>query len=294
MLIAWAVVIAGAAYFTLWRELILYWLVPYTFVFSTLNYWFEVEDHYRVSGAKTRSHLNWFFNTFVSHNLGYHALHHKYSSIPWFRLPEAYRAHKAEIVEQVSHGYWETFVQIIAYTPPLPETLELQMPDVRQVRSGGRVVTRQSAISTRRCRDARIHREAGSHRGEPGRVGPPVRVGRLPGALLAEGTRTSRRAAAYGPSARRLLGKLALRGASGTPCRRTACRGAGDLARAARSGLRGACLALQRHILQLSIAERPSRRSTSPRVRTGLRINPQISLDRRRTLRSMPQALEVR
>ena len=60
MLVAWAVVIAGAAYFTLWRELILYWLVPYTFVFSTLNYWFEVGDHYRVSGAKTRSHLNWF------------------------------------------------------------------------------------------------------------------------------------------------------------------------------------------------------------------------------------------
>ena len=76
-------------------------------------------------------------NTFVSHNLGYHALHHKYSSIPWFSLPEAYRAHKAEIVEQVSHGYWETFVQIIAYTPPLPETFELQMPDVR--RSGAEV-----------------------------------------------------------------------------------------------------------------------------------------------------------
>ena len=60
MLVAWAVIIAGAAYFTLWRELILYWLVPYTFVFSTLNYWFEVGDHYRVSGAKTRSHLNWY------------------------------------------------------------------------------------------------------------------------------------------------------------------------------------------------------------------------------------------
>ena len=136
MLVAWAVVIAGAAYFTLWRELILYWLVPYTFVFSTLNYWFEVGDHYRVSGAKTRSHLNWFLNAFVSHNLGYHALHHKYSSIPWFSLPEAYRAHKAEIVEQVSHGYLESFVQITAYTP-LPEKFELQMPAVR--RSGAEV-----------------------------------------------------------------------------------------------------------------------------------------------------------
>ena len=131
MLSAWAVVIAGAAYFSLWRELILYWLIPYTFIFLTLLYWAEVEDHYRVSGAKTRSHLNWFYN-FISHNLGYHALHHKYSSIPWFRLPEAYRAHKAEIVEQVSRGFWETFAQIIAYTPPHEEQLEPQMPAVSE------------------------------------------------------------------------------------------------------------------------------------------------------------------
>jgi fatty acid desaturase len=73
--------------------------------------------------------LNWFYNTFIGHNLGYHALHHKYSSIPWFRLPEAYRAHKAEIVEQVSHGYWETFAQIITYTSDLQGRLESQMPD---------------------------------------------------------------------------------------------------------------------------------------------------------------------
>ena len=37
MLTAWAVVIAGAAYFSLWRELILYWLIPYTFIFLTLR-----------------------------------------------------------------------------------------------------------------------------------------------------------------------------------------------------------------------------------------------------------------
>jgi len=133
MLTAWAVVIAAATYFSLWHELIVYWLIPYTFIFSTLNYWSEVGDHYRVSGAQTRSDLNWFLNTFISHNIGYHALHHKYSSIPWFRLPEAYRAHKAEIVEQVSHGYWETFVQIIAYTPPLQH--KSRMPSAGKCRA---------------------------------------------------------------------------------------------------------------------------------------------------------------
>jgi fatty acid desaturase len=137
MLIAWALVIVGAAYFSLWRELILYWLIPYTFIFSTLNYWSEVGDHFRVSGAKTRSDLNWFFNTFVTHNIGYHALHHKYSSIPWFRLPEAYRAHRGEIVEQVSQGYWETFAQIVAYTPPSQGRSKPQRTEV--VRTGAEV-----------------------------------------------------------------------------------------------------------------------------------------------------------
>jgi fatty acid desaturase len=127
MLTAWAAIIAGATYLSLWQELILYWLIPYTFIFSTINYWSEVGDHYRVTGAKTRSDLNWFINTFISYNIGYHALHHKYSSIPWFHLPEAYCAHNTEIVEQVSHGYWETFVQIIAYTP-LQDRFESQMP----------------------------------------------------------------------------------------------------------------------------------------------------------------------
>jgi len=133
MLTAWAVVIVGATYFFMWPELILYWLIPYTFIFSTLNYWSEVGDHYRVRGAKTRSDLNWVVNTFISHNIGYHALHHRYSSIPWFRLPEAYRTHNAEIVEQVSHGYWETFAQIVAYIPPLKDRFESQM------RPGGRL-----------------------------------------------------------------------------------------------------------------------------------------------------------
>jgi fatty acid desaturase len=137
MLAAWAAIITSAVYFSLWRELILYWLIPYTFIFSTLNYWSEVGDHYRVSGAKTRSDLNWVLNTVISHNIGYHALHHKYSSIPWFRLPEAYRAHKAEIVEQVSHGYLETFAQIIAYSPPLQDRFESQTPTAG--RSGAEV-----------------------------------------------------------------------------------------------------------------------------------------------------------
>ena len=65
--------------------------------------------------------------------------------------------------------------------------------------------------------------------------------------------------------------------AAGTPGRRAASQGAGDLARAARSRLRGACPVLRCHILQLSVAECPSRWLLLPACAQGLRINPQIS-----------------
>ena len=292
MLTAWAVVIAAATYFSLWRELIVYWLIPYTFIFSTLNYWSEVGDHYRVSGAKTRSDLNWFLNTFISHNIGYHALHHKYSSIPWFRLPEAYRAHKAEIVEQVSHGYWETFVQIIAYTPPLQDKFETRMPRAgRSRRWSGRedaisfpcdavdtpaFIVRPGTIAASRDELARLCRLAGC------RALYSLKALGLPDVLQLMVPQLA------GFSASSLFEALLVRHVVGP-----ASRGAGDLPGAAGSGLRGACPVLRRHILQLSFAGRPSRRLLLPQAH-GSAHQPADLADRRPALQSMPQALEAR
>ena len=109
--------VAAAAYFALLDELLLYWIVPWLIVVPVLNYWSEVGDHYRVTGALTRSNLNWSLNTFVAHNIGYHALHHRHPSIPWFRLAEAYPIFRSELEEQVSSGYLSTFRQIMAAKP---------------------------------------------------------------------------------------------------------------------------------------------------------------------------------
>ena len=114
MLAAWATVIALAAATGLLGGLAAYWIVPWLTVYAVLNYWSEIGDHYRVTGAETRSDLNWFMNTFVSHNIGYHALHHRYPGIPWFRLPAAHRLLRHELSEQVSTGYVATFRQIVA------------------------------------------------------------------------------------------------------------------------------------------------------------------------------------
>jgi fatty acid desaturase len=117
MLVLWAVALALVIHFGYVMELLAYWIVPWLTVMAVLNFWSEVGDHYRVTDAATRSDLNWFVNTFISHNIGYHALHHHYPKIPWFRLPEAHRALRDDITEQISTGYLTTLRQIIEAKP---------------------------------------------------------------------------------------------------------------------------------------------------------------------------------
>jgi len=95
-----------------------YWVLPYFVVFPVLNFWSEVQDHYRVASASTRTDTNWFLNRLVSHNIGLHALHHRHPNIPWFRLPEVYRAMGSDVKEQLSSGYAETYHQIKNYCDP--------------------------------------------------------------------------------------------------------------------------------------------------------------------------------
>ena len=114
MLVTWAAMLTVFAYAGVLEPFLIYWMVPWLLVMPVLNYWSEVGDHYRVDGAETRSNLSRWLNTLIAHNIGYHALHHRYPSIPWFRLPEAYALYRHELQEQVSDGYFTTFRQILA------------------------------------------------------------------------------------------------------------------------------------------------------------------------------------
>ena len=116
MLSFWALVVVLFAYGGWLAGLFFYWMVPWLVVLPVLNYWSEVGDHYRVAGAETRSNLSWPLNKLVAHNIGYHALHHRYPSIPWFRLPRAYGEFRHELTEQVSRGHVMTFRQIMQAT----------------------------------------------------------------------------------------------------------------------------------------------------------------------------------
>jgi fatty acid desaturase len=86
-----------------------FWLVPMVWCSYSYLYWSEISDHYNtVTG--TRSNFNPITN-FVTHNNGYHFIHHKYPTIPWFRLKRAYR----ELTPgegDISKGFLDTYRQM--------------------------------------------------------------------------------------------------------------------------------------------------------------------------------------
>lgn len=89
--------------------LLLYWFTPLLLVYPIVNYWSEIEEHYNaLSGS--RSNLNRMVN-FLTHNEGYHSVHHKHPSIPFYNLPKAHRALTSDCGD-VSFGFFDTYRQI--------------------------------------------------------------------------------------------------------------------------------------------------------------------------------------
>jgi fatty acid desaturase len=91
------------------QYLLLYWITPYAFSYSSFLYWSEVQDHYNTRSG-TRSTLSFLANL-VTHNNGYHFIHHKYPTIPWYRLRAAHHAFCSEETD-ISNGFFDTYQQL--------------------------------------------------------------------------------------------------------------------------------------------------------------------------------------
>lgn len=103
----------GIAYFGLMKVFLLYWMVPLLWCFPSYLYWAEITDHYRAKSG-TRSNINPLYNL-LSHNGGYHTVHHKYPTIPWFHLKEAHQIlgqQDASLNEDLTMGIFDTYRQI--------------------------------------------------------------------------------------------------------------------------------------------------------------------------------------
>jgi len=95
----------------LW-EFFIYWVVPYFYVFATMNYWSEISDHYRCGVSETRTYIGWGWNRLFGGNLGYHIIHHKYPGIPWFNLRIAHQKYGSLIGGQIFRDPVQIFKQI--------------------------------------------------------------------------------------------------------------------------------------------------------------------------------------
>lgn len=89
--------------------LLLYWCIPYFWCFASYVYWSEIEDHYNTkSGSRTNccALSNW-----LTHNNGYHYIHHKYPLIPWYNLKVAHHYFVTDYSDS-SSGFIDTYKQI--------------------------------------------------------------------------------------------------------------------------------------------------------------------------------------
>lgn len=87
------VMVYGAiAYFNVWTEFFLYWLVPFTFVFPSFQRIRSVAEHF---GMKYNHELSSSRNVFAPwyecllfgpHQMNYHLVHHMFPSVPFYNL----------------------------------------------------------------------------------------------------------------------------------------------------------------------------------------------------------------
>ena len=93
---------------------LLYWIVPLLWVYPILNYWSEIEEHYNTSDG-SRSNLSRVIN-FLTHNEGYHTVHHRYPTIPFYNLPKAHAAFVGD-ESDISRGFLDTYRQLQGKRP---------------------------------------------------------------------------------------------------------------------------------------------------------------------------------
>ena len=105
-LIFYVPVISVFWYFDALHILLFYWFVPFVWSTACFFYWAEISEHYNAKSG-SRSDLG-FLKNFFHHNGGYHYIHHKYPTIPWYKLPEAHKALCPDH-EDVSYGFLDTY-----------------------------------------------------------------------------------------------------------------------------------------------------------------------------------------
>ncbi|WP_161564971.1 fatty acid desaturase [Okeania hirsuta] len=91
------------------KILLLYWFIPYLFIFPVILYWNIIVNHYHTETG-TRTVINPISN-WITHNNGYHYIHHLFPNIPWYKLPKVHQELYPEGAE-VTNNFFDSFKQL--------------------------------------------------------------------------------------------------------------------------------------------------------------------------------------
>jgi fatty acid desaturase len=123
LILTLGVMVGTFAWFGRLDVLVMYWLVPLLWVFPCFEFWSETAEHLNTQKSASRSNVGKIWN-WINHNTGFHHLHHEHPTIPWHQLPRAH-AELCPANTDITHGFWDTFRQII--TPHESSVLEREL-----------------------------------------------------------------------------------------------------------------------------------------------------------------------
>lgn len=107
--IFWSLILLVGVHWGFTTEIVFGWLLPLFWCCASFLWWSEIRDHYNTRTG-TRSDLG--ILNVLTHNNGYHDVHHRFPSIPWYRLPEAHHALCKEQNLDISYGFLDAFRQM--------------------------------------------------------------------------------------------------------------------------------------------------------------------------------------
>ena len=85
LVVYWAVLLSIAWSFGYLRLFFIYWVVPLVWLYPVLDIWAEVSDHLDAKG-ESRSQEGHFYSVLLKGHEIYHAVHHLYPVVPFYRL----------------------------------------------------------------------------------------------------------------------------------------------------------------------------------------------------------------
>ena len=112
----YAVIGIVVGYTGIWREFLLYWIIPFVTVFFALNYARGVAEHFSAmdystleGGTRTIIPYLWERAFFCPHNVNYHSEHHLYPGVPFYNLPilheKMMQNHEYRKTAHITRGY---------------------------------------------------------------------------------------------------------------------------------------------------------------------------------------------